>query len=226
MGIFDSAIGPIVSAAGSFFGQGSANAANRDIANNANAASAAQAQANRDFQERMSNTTWQRGVADMRKAGINPAIAFSQGGASSPAGSVGSVTTGAPMQDRLGKATSSALSAASLKSSIDNVMADTALKKVNTENAAAQHPAIVANSNLDSTISNFSNDALAILKNLLGYNTDVATAKDFAKHPIRHIASSAWSSLKDTVSSNVSSANQFFSPSNLGIKSLKYTKAK
>ncbi|QXN75035.1 DNA pilot protein [Microvirus mar12] len=48
---------------------------------------AAEAQKNRDYQTQMSNTAYQRAMADMKAAGINPALAFQQGGASSPSGS-------------------------------------------------------------------------------------------------------------------------------------------
>ena len=122
--MFGSIVGGLVSGLGSFLGQESANRANRDIA-----------QQQQAFQESMSNTSYQRAVADMQSAGLNPMLAYSQGGASSPGGAT------AQMQSSLGAAATSGAQAA-------NVAADILLKREQAGAAGSQEDLNRANMNL------------------------------------------------------------------------------
>ena len=68
-----------------FIGNERTNSANRRMAN-----------AQMRFQERMSNTAYQRGVKDLRKAGLNPILAATKGmGATTPGGATAQMTNSA-----------------------------------------------------------------------------------------------------------------------------------
>jgi len=76
-----------------FLGQQQTNQKQWDISQAANEASAEQAAKQMDFQERMRETQYQTAVKDMQKAGLNPMLAYQQGGAGTPSGAMGQVST-------------------------------------------------------------------------------------------------------------------------------------
>lgn len=95
-----------------------------------NRANKEEARTNRNFQRNMSNSAYQRGVIDLKKAGLNPMLAYSQGGASTPGGAQ------AQMENTAEGAISSALDIKRLKQEIQVMSSQ---EKKNTADAARSY---------------------------------------------------------------------------------------
>lgn len=80
MGLISSAITQAMNTAATI----KTNQANRQLQYDINAFNSAEAQKQREWEEYMSNTAYQRGMADMKKAGINPLLGYAAGAASTP----------------------------------------------------------------------------------------------------------------------------------------------
>lgn len=99
------------------------------------------------FQKDMRSTQYQTATEDMKKAGLNPMLAFSQGGAGTPSGASAQMPD---MGDSVSHGVSSAIQAAMMKSQMENVQADTQLKADSSKAAVAGAAASMANAALAS----------------------------------------------------------------------------
>lgn len=135
-----SIVNPIQSALGSFAGPLFSGILGSEGARQQNRANSQAVQAQMGFQRAMSNSAYQRGMADMKKAGLNPILAYRQGGASSPGGATFQAASPLGSGARFGLETASALSTVKKQASeVNKIDADT--KKVFQEikNLGAQY---------------------------------------------------------------------------------------
>lgn len=121
MGIFAAAapfVAPVVSGVGAYLSGRDQREADREAAEKAMQFAQASAREQMAFQERMSGTAYQRSTADMKKAGINPMLAYMQGGASSPVGSSASGTAISTLVKKFDANVSSAIDSVRLRQEI------------------------------------------------------------------------------------------------------------
>lgn len=138
----------------------------------------AEALANRQFQERMSSTAYQRAVEDMKKAGLNPILAFANGGASTPGGSTGTIS-GASM----GLASSSALGISRSSGFVPNSYSSSSWSKSDWYNASQSWNQMLSETHLSpyglmkalTNIDNETNETIENITNKMGkkaHNSD------------------------------------------------------
>jgi len=127
-------LSPVLGAVGSSLGQSSANSANQSLMQLGNAYNAAEADKNRAYQEQQRRSQYQVAVDDLKAAGLNPMLAYTQGGAKTTSGAQATAVSPPKIENALGNAANSAATTAmAMNNVLSNKLIQAQIQKTDTE---------------------------------------------------------------------------------------------
>ena len=177
-------IGQIASAAigvgGQLIGGYLGQKAERESMREANRFSAREATKNRQFQERMASTQYQRAMSDMEQAGLNPIVAMGGGASPSaaPSGSAPSGTKGNQgqiIQNAVNNAVNSALNSKQIKNQEKLIDAQVANQHASAQKTMSEKQTIDYNRGISTEGGRRTTDNESIIGKILGDSKKILT---------------------------------------------------